>query len=286
MTYVGKILVILIMAFSLIFLGVSTVVFTTAKNWKEETGKLKTQMGDLQKKLNDSSTALTKAGEELKAAQAAREEVTKNLQGRIDELTGQNSSSQKELTEQRTTVATSQQAMNAALAEAGANKSETDQLRKILADVQQQANAYKLRQTELDDQIRILQRQLETATSNNRDLRERVAGLSSILRKNGLPDDTRLVGGLNSVPPDVEGKVTRVAANNQNVEISIGSDDGLVVGHELEVWRTTPSPEYLGRIRILAVEPDKAVGTVLGKTIQGKKLQEGDIVSSQIRPRS
>jgi hypothetical protein len=286
MTYVGKILVILIMAFSLIFLGVSTVVFTTAKNWKAETGKLKEQMGTLQKKLTDSNAALAKAGEELKSAQSDREEVTKNLQGRIDELTAQNTTSQKELTEQRTTVATSGQAMNAALADAAANKKETDQLREILATVQQQANEYKLRQTELDDQIRILQRQLDTATTNNKDLRERVAGLSSVLRQNGLSDDVRQIRGLNSVPPDVEGQVTRVDPRNQNIEISIGSDDGLVVGHELEVWRTTPSPEYLGRIRVLAVEPDKAVGTVLGKTIQGKKLQEGDIVSSQIRPRS
>ena len=35
MTFVGKILVIVIMAFALIFLGISTVVFTTAKNWKD-----------------------------------------------------------------------------------------------------------------------------------------------------------------------------------------------------------------------------------------------------------
>jgi len=41
MTFVGKILVILIMALSLVFLGVSTVVFTTATNWKDETAKQK-----------------------------------------------------------------------------------------------------------------------------------------------------------------------------------------------------------------------------------------------------
>lgn len=286
MTYVGKILVILIMAFSLIFLGVSTVVFKTAMNWKDEAGKLKTQMADLQKKTNEANAAVTKASEELKAAQVAREEATQNLQGRIDELTVQNTSAQKELTEQRTTVATSQQTMDAALKEALANKAETDQLRGILTTAQQQANEYKLRQTELDDEIRILQRQLETATGNNKDLRERVAALSSVLRQNGLPDNIRQIRGLNTVPPDVEGQVTRVGDRNQNVEISIGADDGLVVGHELEVWRTTPTPEYLGRIRIIAIEPDKAVGSVIGKTIQGKKLQEGDIVSSQIRPRS
>ena len=39
MTFVGKILVILIMAFSLVFLGVSTVVFSTATNWKKKSAK-------------------------------------------------------------------------------------------------------------------------------------------------------------------------------------------------------------------------------------------------------
>ena len=37
MTFVGKILVIAIMAFSLLFLGISTVAFTTAKNWMAAT---------------------------------------------------------------------------------------------------------------------------------------------------------------------------------------------------------------------------------------------------------
>jgi hypothetical protein len=37
MTFVGKILVIVIMAFSLLFLGLSTVVYTTSKNWMTAT---------------------------------------------------------------------------------------------------------------------------------------------------------------------------------------------------------------------------------------------------------
>ena len=51
MTYVGKILVIVIMAFSLIFLGISTVVFTTAKNWRTATEEQKKKVSDLTKKL-------------------------------------------------------------------------------------------------------------------------------------------------------------------------------------------------------------------------------------------
>src|SRR4051812_10427563 len=55
MTFVGKILVIVIMVFALFFLAVSVVTFSTAKNWKDETAKLKKNIGDLQKKVADAN---------------------------------------------------------------------------------------------------------------------------------------------------------------------------------------------------------------------------------------
>jgi hypothetical protein len=81
------------------------------------------------------------------------------------------------------------------------------------------------------------------------------------------------------------GEVKRVDPSNRRVEITIGSDDGLVPGHELYLFRTTPRPEYLGKITIISVDPDQSVGRVNGTTFQGKKIQEGDIVSSTIKPR-
>jgi hypothetical protein len=56
----------------------------------------------------------------------------------------------------------------------------------------------------------------------------------------------------------------------------------------LEIWRMKPKPDYLGKVRIIAVDPDQAVGVVVGKTIQGKQIKEGDIVSSSFNnaPRS
>ena len=53
MTFVGKILVIAIMAFSLLFLGISTVVFTTATNWKGKSDDQAKKIAEIQKKLND-----------------------------------------------------------------------------------------------------------------------------------------------------------------------------------------------------------------------------------------
>jgi predicted nucleic acid-binding Zn-ribbon protein len=285
MTFVGKILVGIITFFAILFLAFSTVVFTTAKNWKEEVSKLQTKQGELQKSKNDLDAQLKQALADLEAAKKDHEQKSKALEGQIADLTKQIEDRQRELTEQRKTVAESQESMRAALQEAKTRQDETKLLRDKLAEVEKQANEFAIRQSELNDQIRLLTRQVETATNQNRDLRERVALLSSVIRENGLSDDIQQIKGVTSAPPQVEGQVTRVDARNQRVEISIGSDDGLVVGHVLQLWRLMPSPEYLGRVRVEQVDPDKSVAIVIGKTVQGKKIEEGDIVSSQIRPR-
>ena len=153
-----------------------------------------------------------------------------------------------------------------------------------LSAVEKQANEYKLEQAEKNDKIRELERQLETATKSNVDLRETVAKFSALLTKNGLSTDISQIKGLES-PPPVTGEVKRVDPTNRDMEITIGSDDGLVVGHELYLYRVSPRPEYLGKVAIVAVDPDQAVAKVIGKTYMGKKIKEGDIVSSTIKPR-
>ena len=156
-------------------------------------------------------------------------------------------------------------------------------LRTQLSAVEKQANEFKLRQAELNDQIRELERNLDTATKNNSDLRERVAKFSTLLRQNGLSDDISQIKGLES-PPPVVGEVKRIDPTNSVLELTIGSDDGLVVGHELYIFRTIPRPEYIGKVVIVTVDPDQAVAKVIGNTYQGKKIKEGDIVSSTIKP--
>ena len=57
MTHVGKILVLVIMAFSLVFLGTSTVVFVTSKNWKTATEQQKQEVQKIKKKMDDALPA-------------------------------------------------------------------------------------------------------------------------------------------------------------------------------------------------------------------------------------
>jgi len=284
MTFVGKILVIVIMAFSLLFLGISTVVFSTATNWKEATAKEQAKLSDLQKKQTDATSAIEASKKELANAKAQHEAAKKQLTDQIATLEGDRDRAQAEMTEARKALEVASQTARTSLDQALALKNETNLLREQKSAVEKQANEFKIRQTELNDRIRELSRMLETATNNAKDLRERVARLTSLVTSHGLSADTSRMKAIES-PPTVEGQVARVDAQNRQFEITIGSDDGLVVGHVLYLYRTTPRPEYLGKVTVISTDPDRAVVRVSGSIVQGKRVKEGDIVASTIRPR-
>ena len=189
---------------------------------------------------------------------------------------------QADVTTTRGALETAQTNARTALDEADARRKETDLIREQKSAVEKQANEFKLRQTELVEKIRELSRQLETATTNNKDLRDRVDRLGVALavgRALRRPQPVQVA----ERPPPVQGEVARVDRRNQRVELTIGSDDGLVPGHELYLYRTKPRPQYLGKVRIISVDPDQAVGQVIGGILHGIKIQEGDNVSSTIR---
>ena len=136
---------------------------------------------------------------------------------------------QAEITDARTRLETAVQASTTALAEAKQRLDETMLLREQKSAVEKQANEYKVKQTDLNETIRTLERQIQTLDANNTDLRDRVARFSTLLRRAGLSDDIKNVKGTET-PPNVEGEVKRVHAQGKKVEITIGSDDGLVPG--------------------------------------------------------
>lgn len=283
MTFVGKILVFLIMAFALVFLGVSTVVFMTEKDWKAAKEAEAKKVSKAQQDLTQAKSEIQKLQGDLKTAKDASETALKGKDQEIAKLEAETKTAQDQATDANKALGVAEQNAKIALEEADQKHKEADQLRGQKADVEKQANDYKLRQTELNDKIRELERAKETLEKNSADLRERNARLATALRSHGLSDDPSAYAAIES-PPAVEGEVKRVRTDK--VELTIGSDDGLVPGHELYLYRTRPRAEYLGKIKIMAVDPDQAIGQVIGKTVQGKKIKEGDLVSSTIRPRS
>jgi hypothetical protein len=284
MTSVGKILVLLIMAFSLVFLTLSTVVFVSSKNWMAAAKKAAADGEKLKKKVTEIQAQADASKKGLEDAKQAYDEHVKQLDNQVNSEKDEKQRANDELTKVRTQLVTANQAAKSSLEEVEAKRQETALLRTQKSAVEKEANDYKLLQAELKDQIRELTRANELALKNNSTLRETAAKFSTLLRSNGLSDDITQIKGLES-PPPVVGEVKRVDPTNRRVEITIGSDDGLVAGHELYLFRTSPQPEYLGRISVVSVDPDQAVAKVIGHTHLGKKIKEGDIVSSTIKPR-
>jgi len=283
MTFVGKILVIVILVFSMFFLALSTVVFTTATNWREQSQKNQEAITALNTKLGTVTAEAEARTKDLEDAKASYETQVKKFQQDIAALQDDIGRFQKQYQDATTKLETAQEAAKTALAEAEARRQETTQLRELLANVQREANAYKERQRELNQRIFELTRINEDANNKNRALRERVATLVSHIRQIGGNPEAA-APGRTEPPPTLRGEITRVNATNSRVELSIGSDDGLLAGHTLQVFRTNPQPDYLGVVEILATEPDQSVARVV-RLNQGKKLQEGDRVAPQIRPR-
>jgi hypothetical protein len=96
------------------------------------------------------------------------------------------------------------------------------------------------------------------------------------------PTDVREAMVRRPPPEDVSGRIKSVSPDGL-VEITIGSDQGLLKGHTLEVFRNGTRPQYLGVLKIVEVTPHAAVGLLM--TPQFRKLvQPNDQVASRIVP--
>jgi predicted nuclease with TOPRIM domain len=273
------------MVFALFFLAISTVVFSTATNWKEQTENQKKKVSDLEKQVNTAKADSESRSGELAKLQADHKAEVQRWENEKTNIDQQNKTRQDEITDLRKQIELAIQNTKINGEEAQAKAKETEQLREQLKSVQGQANDYKLSITDLNDKIRVLTRELDVATQNNRQLRDRVSVLSTVIRTHNLSADTDRITRVDN-PPDVEGKVSKVDARNNRVEITVGSNDGLVEGNTMYIYRVNPPDAgYIGKIELDMVDPNQGTGHVVGRTVQGKKIREGDNVTTKIRPR-
>lgn len=89
----------------------------------------------------------------------------------------------------------------------------------------------------------------------------------------------------NPPPFKVDAKVNRVdPKDGRLVEISIGSDAGIKIGHTLDAYRTEPQAKFLATIQVISVNVDRAVGRIIDAHAGREGVQAGDRVAAQITP--
>ena len=282
MNLVGKIFVVLILIASTVFMTMGMMVYATHQNWQAAVmgtngkgddpesyhGKLDTAYkdqaklrGDIDKLQNQlaqeralHTQALVKTENErdLLAKQAAT--LTADQQKLADRL--DKATKDVEIAQQTVT----------ALREAD------KKLREDIRDANAKTDDQLKIATQTTDKLNVALGQLADLKARNEQLASDFAKAKNVLATLGrTPFDK-------AEPPMVRGQITAIDKEDR-VEISIGSDDGLREGNQLEIYRGN---KYLGRMQVLVTEPHRAVGMIL-KEYKQEPIHSGDEVATKLK---
>jgi hypothetical protein len=169
-----------------------------------------------------------------------------------------------------------------------------DRLQKVVKVSQEQAQAFQQQIDRLQQELGQAREKLAAAQAERdvtlqrvEQLMRRVRELEARLAKKEAggqpPDRVRDPVAPNPPPANVKGKVIRIDPNDKSlVQISLGSDAGLVTGHTLEVYRLKPDPRYVGMVRIVEVSPKQAVARLVPAPARQVSIEVDDEVASRI----
>jgi chromosome segregation ATPase len=283
MTTVGKILVVLHLVLSIIFMAFAGAVFTAQKNWRN------TALAH-EKSLKASQTKLQNLQAEHDRDMAAAKTRDEKAADDIQKLTNDKS----QLTTEVLTLTGENEKLQLAndkiTDQAGLAAVEADE-RTAEAKIQRDRNAvaYKTRQElneklhDVEDKLFAKEQEMQVLIERHERVLKEMQTIKIWLGSKGLPTDPKAMVAQTTPPPPVEGLVVNYLKEKKGttelVEVSLGSDDGLSVGHKMTVFNR--EGRYLGQIRLTLVNADSAVGIVTEKA-KNIVIQKGDNVTTKL----
>jgi hypothetical protein len=311
MTFVGKVLVVVQVVLSLCFMAFAGAVYTVQQEWKTAHDKKVTELDAKTKDLALRDEQISLLNKDLAATQAIQQNVQTYLDNHDQFLASQTGNDQiktqlRVLTERvmkaEQEVAKLQEAKSGLEAELTASQQGFAQLqtanKKVMDEAKeraQEAEIFKKINKDLNNQLVLAQDKIfnledllfnletdaQTAAGKQKSLLLQVAHLQDVIRREGINEQEALAK--DEPPPAVSGKVlaTKPATrgNRELVEISLGSNDGLSVGHTLQVFSLKGKGQYLAEIKLVLVEDDAAVGEVILKTKNGQIQREDNVTT-------
>ncbi|MFT5525723.1 MAG: hypothetical protein ACI9G1_004399 [Pirellulaceae bacterium] len=282
MTLLGKIFTVMILLMTILFMGFSIVVFATHRNWKmivlnedaTEQNPLGYRLQLLQAKENHDALEkeIKRLNEKLAVEQVARVSVLAALESRLtqeksnyEQLAKTFETTKFELNRVNTISERVSDINTQLLAQVAGLR---DNVTQVIDDRDHQF--YEV--VSLTASVNQLSGSEKRLTERRNQLVDQLAVRERLIRQNGisLEEDDQL-------PADLRGRITAVS-DKRLVEVSIGSDDGVKVGHELHVFR---NKTYLGRVVIRKTKADRSVGEILVKMQKGT-IKVDDYVAAKL----
>lgn len=290
MTLLGKILTALVLVMSIVFMTLATMVYATHKNWKlvalnpkpgasghdETFGEvgLKYQVEDHYLTVKQLRTQLEELKSKLAAERGARRMAIQQLQTKSGQL--------------QSSLQTQQQLLDARIAENGQLQENlkllATQNAALVTEVEDLKNKNRIARADRDEQFKLVV-SLTDMIHKHEGMRERlkerqtqlaqdIVNMKRVMDAKGITENDPI----DNIPPKIDGQVTELGKRNKNyIEISLGSDDGIRTGHELDVFR---GQLYLGRVVIREVTSNSAVAEIIPALRRGP-IRKGDSVTTR-----
>lgn len=148
---------------------------------------------------------------------------------------------------------------------------EVEGLRTDINDAQLRTDTFFAQILTLTDEVNHL-KSLETqAQERESQLRNQIGRLSNVVQRNGLDEFTDVL----DKPPALDGRV--IAIQKDLLQISLGQDDGLRIGHRLDVYR---GALYLGRVQIRETQPSSAVCEIIPEYQKGQIRKDDNVITN------
>ena len=286
MTVFGKILVFMNLLFSVVTGALIVYVFTTRSNWVAAYNDAKTKAEAVEKAYQAEHTSHENDRKQAESAQAALGEQVGLLDKQIAVLRDETERLRKTADAQTNLNNTSAAEAKRLQAELDQQKSERDalvaekeSLRKRIIDIQKELDGWRstaitsdLEAKNMRQRVTNLLRQVEELTARTRELEAAAPGAGGGSRGTGSAAEEVA----KAAPPGVRGKVTGIGINGL-AQINIGSDSGLSPGNSLIVFRGN---EYLGDLKLTAVDPKVAVGRFEPKSRTAKVAVDDSVITS------
>ncbi|WP_417848161.1 hypothetical protein [Thalassoglobus sp.] len=287
MSYVGKILVVVQVVLSLLFMAFAGAVYSMHQNWHSKYVAEQTQKNELQTAKQQVEQELALARQDHATKLAEEKARADRFQALNQTLDAQNKGlaievEKKETQREEQTGLSMAKQQEAVFRQQEAEKQriENDKLR-VALDTESAKNR------DLQDQVFTSNVNLEELRARYDKMLEKTAYLERVVAAHNLETDPDVVEKMKLPPPPVEGLVIEVSKNRANriefVQLSIGSDDGLIVSHELDVIRLNDdgTSDWLGRVRVVDIEPNTSVARVILPAKNGI-IQKSDTVTSKL----
>jgi hypothetical protein len=289
MTLLGKYLTGLIAVMSVLFLGFAIAVYATHVNWRKLVSNPNPGPGEsrgLQQQLENQlnvNRQLKEQIDDLMASialeQYARVQALAALETKLAQRTEELAQVQAALAAKDATATITASNLETAQSELASITAEVKALRDEVQAAQKDADQKYvdfIKLTDENSQLIAMKNRLE---QRNAPLLQQVAALRDALTKAGvridIGEDGTVRTDVDRLPPDVKGQVIEVEKNL--VEVSVGGDDGILVGHTLDVYR---EGTYLGKVIVLKTSQDRAVAEIIPDFSRGT-IRKGDRVATK-----